>query len=227
MNGYYLQHSRNTNYQNDFKFTKKQLRSILSNLNNQSYNNNVFNVNRPKVPTQSLLNTNKLRLTNSTSNVFSNTNNYSYNQNGLFNLAQSMRLIHKHSNDDLIESCKETITIKDNNTFNKVPINQRINALKQIKNNINDLLYCSFEDEKRKKLKRSASMEPCEKEFDKELGMLVKEIFYPYKNTNKIFLKERSCSNMMLNSKGFENNSLKLIKQTPRPKMNIPVYKDM
>ena len=227
MKGYFLQHSRNTNYRNDFKYTKKQLRSILSNLNNQSYNNNVLNVNRPKVPTQSLLNTNKLRLTNSTSNVFSNTNNYSYNQNGLFNLAQSMRLIHKHSNDDLIESCKETITIKDNNTFNKVPINQRIHALKQIKNNINELLYCSFEDEKRKKIKRNASMEPCEKEFDKELGVLVKEIFYPYKNTNKRFLKERSCSNMMLNSKGFENNSLKLIKQTPRPKMNIPVYKDM
>ena len=210
MKGYYIQHSRNTNYRNDFKFTKKQICSILFNLNNQSYNNNVFNINVPKVPKQSLLNTKKHRFTNSTSNVFSN--NYSYNQNGLFNLAQSMRLIHKHSNNDLLESCKETFTIKDNNTFNKVPINQRINALKQIKNNINELLYCSFEDEKKKKLKRSASMNPCEKEFDKELGTLVKEIFYPY---------------MMLNSKGFETNSLKLIKQTLRPKMNIPVYKDM
>ena len=227
MNGYYLQHSRNTNYQNDFKFTKKQLRSILSNLNNQSYNNNVFNINGPKVPMQSLINTNKHRFTNSTSNVFSNTNNDSYNQNGLFNLAQSMRLIRKHNNNDLLESCKETNALKDNKTFNKVPITQRIHALKQIKNNINDLLYCSFEDEKRKKLKRSASMDPCEKEFDKELGMLVKEIFYPYKNTNKRFLKEKSCNNLMLNCKGFENNSLKLIKQTPRPKMNIPVYKDM
>ena len=227
MKGYYLQHSRNTNYRNDFKFIKKQIRSILSNLNNQSYNNNVFNINVPKVPMQSLLNTNKLRFTNSTNNVFSNTNNYSYNQNGLFNLAQSMSLIHKHNNDDLLESCKETITIKDNNTFNKVPINQRIHSLKQIKNNINELLCCSFKDEKKKKLKRSASMNPCEKEFDKELGALVKEIFYPYKNTNKRVLKERSCSNMMLNSKGLEINSLKLIKQTPRPKMNIPVYKDM
>lgn len=227
MKGYYFQHSRNTNYRNDFKFTKKQLRSILSNLNNQFYNNNVFNINGPKLPMQSLLNTNKHRFTNSTNNVFSNTNNYSYNQNSLLNLAQSMRLIHKHSNDDLLESCKETNTIKDNNTFNKVPINQRIRALKQIKNNINELLYCSFEDEKKKKLKRSASMDPCEKEFDKELGMLVKEIFYPYKNTSKRFFKERSCSNMMLNSKGFETNLLKLIKQTPRPKMNIPVYKDM
>jgi hypothetical protein len=138
-----------------------------------------------------------------------------------------MRLIHKHSNDDLLESCKETITIKDNNTFNKVPINQRIRALKQIKNNINELLYCSFEDEKKKKMKRSASMNLCEKEFDKDLGVLVKEIFYPYKNTNKRNLKERSCNHMVLNSKGFETNSLKLIKQTLRPKMNIPVYKDM
>ena len=227
MKGYYLQHSRNTNSRNDFKFTKKQIRSILSNLNNQSYNNNVFNINVPKVPMQSLLKTNKLRFTNSPNNVFSNTNNYSSNQNGLFNLAQSMRLIRKHNNNNLLESCKETITIKDNNIFNKVPINQRIHDLKQIKNNINEMLYCSFEDEKKKKQKRSASMNPCEKEFDKELGILVKEIFYPYKNTNKRFLKERSCSNMMLNSKGFETNSLKLIKQTPRPKMNIPVYKDM
>ena len=31
----------------------------------------------------------------------------------------------------------------------------------------------------------------------------------------------------MLNSKGFEINSLKLIKRTPRPKMDITVYKDM
>ena len=76
-------------------------------------------------------------------------------------------------------------------------------------------------------MKRSASMNLCEKEFDKDLGVLVKEIFYPYKNTNKRNLKERSYSNMMLNSKGFETNSLKLIKQTLRPKMNIPVYKDM
>ena len=145
----------------------------------------------------------------------------------MFNLAQSMRSISKYSNDDLIEPYKETNAIKDNNTLNKVPINQRIHALKQIKNNINELLYCSFEDEKRKKMKRSASMYPYEKEFDKELGVLVKEIFYPHKNKSKTFLKERSCSNMMLTRKDFENNSLKLIKQTPRPKMNIPVYKDM
>ena len=165
-------------------------------------------------------------------------------QNSLFELAQSMLLIRKNSNDHLIQSYEETKKINNHKTLNRIPINQRLRVLKEIKNNIKDTLNSSVEDTNNA-LKRSASAQPNEKGFEKEMNKMVKAIFYPSKIKHRHIIHQQhfntsntnnnSMSSVVRNNSnnGFyvnckrEIESPKLIKQTKRPKINVPIYKDM
>jgi hypothetical protein len=167
-----------------------------------------------------------------------------------------MLLIRKNSNDHCIQSYEETKKINNHKTLNRIPINQRLRVLKEIKNNIKDTLNSSIKDNNNNNnntnnniLKRSASAQPSEKGFEKEMNKMVKSIFYPHKMKHKHIINQQhfntsnnnnnnnsSMSSMIRNNSGNgfyitnykrELESPKLLKQTKRPKINVPVYKDM
>ena len=254
---------------NKKQYRKLYFNSSMSHFNNNNKynnNNNTFNqrsiniINNIKPSNNNINNndnssSNKSNTSSSSKYIYFKQQNkpeYSNEQNSLFELAQSMLLIRKNSNDHCIQSYEETKKINNHKTLNRIPINQRLRVLKEIKNNIKDTLNSSIEDNNtitttNDILKRSASAQPSEKGFEKEMNKMVKSIFYPHKMKYKHIINQQhfntsnnnnnsSMSLMIRNNSGNtfyitnykrELESPKLIKQTKRPKINVPVYKDM
>lgn len=252
---------------NKKQYRKLYFNSSMNHFNNNN-NNNTFNqrsiniINNIKPSNNNNINdssnNNKSNTSSSSKYIYFKQQNkpeYSNEQNSLFELAQSMLLIRKNSNDHCIQSYEETKKINNHKTLNRIPINQRLRVLKEIKNNIKDTLNSSIEDNNNNNntnnniLKRSASAQPSEKGFEKEMNKMVKSIFYPHKMKHKHIINQQhfntsnnnnnnnsSMSSMIRNNSGNgfyitnykrELESPKLLKQTKRPKINVPVYKDM
>ena len=237
---------------NTKQYRKLYFNSSMSHFTKNNNNNNTFNQRGINIINNVKPSNNNESNSNTTSSKFiyfkqqNKPECSSHEQNSLFELAQSMLLIRKNSNDHFIQSYEETKRINNHKTLNRIPINQRLRVLKEIKNNIKDTLNSSIEDSNSNNnvLKRSVSAQPSEKGFEKEMNNMVKSIFYPHKMKHKHIINQQhfntsntnnSISSIIRNNSGNglyinykrELESPKLIKQTKRPKINVPIYKDM
>jgi hypothetical protein len=187
-------------------------------------------------------------LNNINTGVNNNTHKKQYNNSELFQLAQRMKLLRSKSSEDVMTSCSSwSNNANDKTRMKEFPIGKRIGMLKEMKDNINDVLVSEHGLKRNCLLKRSAStsswIQPNEKGFDKEMNKMIKTIFYPHKQNERMFYSTNSnrstnysnyysWSNSNNNNCWFRNGnccieSPKLIKHTPRYKLKVPVYKDI
>ena len=197
--------------------------------------------------TEKTWNINKKRhlniLNNINTGIHNNIHKKQYNNSELFQLAQRMKLLRSKSSEDVMTSCSSwsNNVNNDKTRMKEFPIRKRIGMLKEMKDNINDVLVSEHGLKGNCLLKRSAStsswIQPNEKGFDKEMNKMIKTIFYPHKQNERMFYNTNSnrssCYNWSnSNNCWFRNGnccieSPKLIKHTPRYKLKVPVYKDI
>ena len=160
-------------------------------------------------------NINKKKCLNILNHTNTNTTNKQCYNSELFQLAQRMKLLRSKSSEDVMISCSSWGNGHGDNDKQRMkvfPIGKRIGMLKEMKDNINDVLISEHGLKNNRRiclLKRSAStsswIQPNEKGFDKEMNRMIKTIFYPHKQCNINRRNERMFYNTNSNRSNYSS----------------------